>query len=295
MNPFDLRGPEFLVVYCAFAIVLFIGLARLRRIREGTASQALPPISDPYTIAYLRGGQKAMLEVAAFSLVARGLLNAEDGQLCASGRHEATLATEPLDKAILTFFRSKSRAIAMYRDAAFRDVSGAVEDRLCRDGLLPNQNDQEARSRDFGVAVLMLAGIAGIKIIIAMERGRSNIQFLIILGIAACVIAYRICFPRVTKRGQQLLNDLRNLLNPLLRRACSLSQQLGWKETATVAAIFGLTALPANAYPFVGKMFPAPDKSSSTSSSCGSSSDSSSSSGSSCGGSCGGGCGGCGS
>ena len=299
MNPFDLRGPEFLVVYSAFAIGLLVVLSRLRRTREGTAPSALPPISDPYAIAYLRGGQKAMLEVAAFSLVDRGLLDVEDGTLRTTGRssHDARLATDPLDRQILLFFRSKAKAVSMYRDAKFKSVSTAVEERLRRDGLLPNLDTMEARSMDFGLAVLLLVGVAAIKVIIALERGRSNISLLIILAVIACVFTYKVCCPRITLRGKQWLEDLRTLMVPLKSRLGSVAQQLAWKETAMVAAVYGLSALPANAYPFIGKMFPAADSNSSTSSSCGSSSssDSSGSGGSSCGGGCGGGCGGCGS
>ena len=98
MNPFDLRGPEFLVVYAALTLIILFVLSQFRRAREATPAVTLPPISDPYAIAYLRGGQKAMLEVAAFSLVERGLLSVEDGNLVTSGRHEAKLATNPLDK-----------------------------------------------------------------------------------------------------------------------------------------------------------------------------------------------------
>jgi uncharacterized protein (TIGR04222 family) len=297
MNPFDLRGPEFLVVYSVFAICMLFVLSRLRRTREGTAPSALPPISDPYAIAYLRGGQKAMLEVAAFSLVDRGLLNVEAGTLWTTGRssHDARLATDPLDREVLLFFQSKAKAVSMYRDAKFKNVSTAIEERLLRDGLLPNFDTMEARSMDFGIAVLLLVGVAAVKVIIALERGRSNISLLIILAVIACVLTYKVCCPRITLRGKQWLQDLRTLMVPLKVRLGSVSQQLAWKETAMVAAVYGLGALPASAYPFIGKMFPTADSGSSTSSSCGSSSDSSSSGGSSCGGGCGGGCGGCGS
>jgi len=50
-----------------------------------------------------------MLEVAAFSLVERGLLSVEDGNLVTAVRHEVKLATNPLDKAILQFFHSRNK------------------------------------------------------------------------------------------------------------------------------------------------------------------------------------------
>jgi uncharacterized protein (TIGR04222 family) len=292
MNPFDLRGPDFLIVYTLFASVVLLGLTRLRKAREGTESSALPPISDPYAIAYLRGGQKAMLEVAAFSLVNRDVLNVRDGEL-STARNRAPVS-DPVEKAVLKFFQSKAKATTMYKDKSFKDVTAAVEERLLRDGLIPDGDVKEARARDFVIAIMLLAGVAGAKVIIALERGRSNVGFLIFLAIVACMIAYKLCWQRVTKRGEQWLRDLRTLMDPMLRRAKATSHELGWKETATVAAIYGISALPATAYPHVGQMFPAVDKSSSTSTSCGSSCSSSGGSSSSCGSSCGGGGGGCG-
>ena len=237
---------------------------------------------------------KRYLWMVARSLVERGLLSVNDGQLSTALRHEVKLATDPLDKAILQFFSSQSKAFTMYRHQQFQGVSAAIENRLRQDGLVPDLAMQEARSREFGIAVLLLACAAALKGIIALERGRSNIGFLVFCALAACFLTYKVCFPRITKRGEQWLKDLSMLMAPLKSRAALASKELGWREAAMVAAVYGLTTMRAGAYPYIEKMFPGADTSSSTSSSCGSSCGSSSDSSSSCGSSCGGGGGGCG-
>ena len=78
------------------------------------------------------------------------------------------------------------------------------------------------------------------------------------------------------------------LFKRLPERAASLKPGGESNEMAMLAAVFGLTALPAAAYPFVEKIYPKPQSDSS-----GSGGDSGSSCSSSCGGGCGGGgCGG---
>ena len=74
LNPFDLRGPEFLVFFAGWAAVLMIGLTLLRRRREAEEPSAENLPLDPYEIAYLRGGKTHLLQTALVALVDRGLL-----------------------------------------------------------------------------------------------------------------------------------------------------------------------------------------------------------------------------
>ncbi|HUQ94935.1 MAG TPA: hypothetical protein VM120_24870 [Bryobacteraceae bacterium] len=62
MNPFDLTGPQFLVFYFVFASLILVTLDQLRRAREGGTVDAR--LTDPYQIAYLRGGKQAAIQTA---------------------------------------------------------------------------------------------------------------------------------------------------------------------------------------------------------------------------------------
>ena len=75
MWPFDLPGPEFLVVYLIVGAIVITAMLLLRH----SAETAGPKISltDPYLVAFLRGGQNETLRVATVSLIDRGILKAD--------------------------------------------------------------------------------------------------------------------------------------------------------------------------------------------------------------------------
>ena len=52
-------------------------------------------------------------------------------------------------------------------------------------GLLPGPDTREARNRRFWIAIVILLGVAVLKILIALSRGRTNILFLIIMSALA--------------------------------------------------------------------------------------------------------------
>ena len=76
MNPFELRGPEFLAFYAVFGLVV-LGLLVLFRHAGEPEDSARVSISDPYLIAYLRGGRNEALRVVTMSLIERDLLKVE--------------------------------------------------------------------------------------------------------------------------------------------------------------------------------------------------------------------------
>ena len=73
MNPFDLTGPSFLIFYICVALMVIIALKLAIDEAEGGALRALP-LSDPYQIAWLRGGTPEAARIAVLSLIDRGLL-----------------------------------------------------------------------------------------------------------------------------------------------------------------------------------------------------------------------------
>lgn len=73
MNPFDLSGPEFLIVYASIAAIVSLAHFAYRELTE-TGEVTRADISDPYLIAYLRNGELEVLRVATLSLVDRELI-----------------------------------------------------------------------------------------------------------------------------------------------------------------------------------------------------------------------------
>jgi uncharacterized protein (TIGR04222 family) len=317
MNPFDLPGPQFLLFYVGLAVATILVLRILRQREEAEpAGQARAihelkaglgrlqepggapkvSLSDPYLIAYLRGGKNEVVRVASVSLIDRRLLEVKAERALKARPLGEDLVSRPIEKALLQHFRAEQDATTAFADARLAQVAETYERTLAELKLIPDATMRAARRRRLTIAVAVLVGVAALKILIALSRGRTNIGFLVILTALAVFVAAKVGQSVRTAHGTALLADLRTLFGSLRDRALVLRPGGGTSELALLAAVFGLAAVPAATFPFVPALYPRVTREgsgSSCGSSCGSSSGGSSC-GSSCGGGGGGGCGGCG-
>jgi uncharacterized membrane protein YgcG len=150
--------------------------------------------------------------------------------------------------------------------------------------LLPDGETRRARFRLSAGAVLILAGVALTKIVIAFARGRTNVEFLAVLMIAS-FIAVCVVGNATRTAGMPCQPDQDAV--PWLNRAASTFRG-ETNELARSGPPYGSGG--SILFPYVGKL--QPKKRTSDGGGCGSSCSSCSSCG---GGGCGGGCGGCGS
>jgi uncharacterized protein (TIGR04222 family) len=284
MNPFDLRGPEFLLLYILFGAVVLTVLNITRREREDDSVSAT--ISDPYLIAYLRGGNSAVVEAASVALIDRGLMEAVDDEIRTKSIAAAN-RLEEVDKKLLEICAVSTKANTLFTHPAISESCAVYRARLEQLGLLPSDALKSRRAADFGIAVLLLGAVAGTKILVALSRGHSNIAFLIILAFIFTYGAFQISSHRRSRKGDRLLNDLKTLFAGLRSRANMLTLGMGGNEAVLLTAVFGAFMLPKESFPFAHRW-------SSGNASGGDGGSSGSSCGSSCGGG-GGGCGGCGS
>lgn len=300
MNPFDWRGPEFLVFYLILSVFVIASLELVRRALE-SADPPKMDLADPYLVAYLRGGENEVLRVAVVSLIDRGLLIANGNTLTRAPNVTPKSARKAIDHVLLQKFATPGDAESIFDDSSLTGLCEQYESSLKRDGLLPDDTVQKARAYRFFVAVLILVLVGGLKLVIAFQRGRTNVGFLVILTIIATIVAAKVAFPRLTASGRAMLDDIRNIYADLKSRAPFIRPGGATIEAAMLAAAFGIGSLEGANYAYARNLFPrasASKKGSSWTTSCSSSCGSSgaSSCGSSCGGGgCGGGCGGCGS
>jgi uncharacterized protein (TIGR04222 family) len=293
MNPFDLRGPEFLLFYAGLLIVTLAVVGRLRQRGElEDAPYSDTPWNDPYRIAFLRDGRNELLRVVVVSLVDRGLLAFENDRVQTTDVGRGAGARKRIEREVLDFFATPRKASDLFEKAHFKDATAEYDAELSRMRLLPDAELNARRRRLFyaGAAVLLFFSL--VKMGVAIARGRTNLLFLIILTFIALVFLTKTTHPRLTQRGKVLLENVRNLFAALKVRAPQIRPGGASSEAVMLAAVFGLSALPGENFVWTRKLFPKTD---STASSSSGSSCSSSSCGSSCGGGgCGGGCGGCG-
>jgi uncharacterized protein (TIGR04222 family) len=297
MNPFHLRGPEFLLFYAILCTIVIVTIVLLRRAPES----GHPPkinLSDPYLIAYLRGGKNETLRIAMLSLIDRKLLTVKDETVQTAENVSANMVSIPLEQAILKIFAKAGSATLIYSSSTLESACSVYENHLQQNGLLPDEETKAKRRKRRLFAIMIILGVAFARIIQSLATGHYNLLFLIALTIVASLIARSYASPRLTQSGKEFLEDIQSLYAHL--KYSKLNPQQGSTSTdgmMLAAAVFGIGAITAySTFAYALTLFPkAAQNSSVSSSSCGSScgSSCSSSSGSSCGSSCGGGgCGG---
>jgi uncharacterized protein (TIGR04222 family) len=304
MNLFDLRGPEFLVFYFTLSIFVLIAAWLVQRLLEAgrpgdEAAWGRGVAKDPYQVACLRGGPDELIRVAIVSLMERGLLAADGDELRATVQDAADHARRPLDKAILTKCAASARAPSLFTDEVIGGEAAMVAATLEEKGLLLNQRIRALRAATVIVAVGLLWLVAGIKIAVALARGRHNILFLILMAAVAAVVGMLLTKRRRTALGDRTLAYLRETFAGLGSRRDSLQMNGKTGEIAFLAAAFGMAALPAALTLVLKPLDLRPPKPQHSGwGSCGSSSCGGGGGGGGCGGGggggCGGGCGGCG-
>jgi uncharacterized protein (TIGR04222 family) len=287
VSPFDLYGPEFLAFYLLLGVCVLFALARLRHAGESADPPAFD-LSDPYLIAYLRGGKNEVLRIATVSLIDRGFLTVQKSRLAAAPDRRSNSLRLPIEQKLITHFTKEDEAASVFKSRAFDREMAAYEDRLILVNLLPDAAAKGVQNTRAAIGILVLWGVATIKIVVALSRGRSNVQFLIMLAVLLAIPVVLVTRTRHTRRGDAMLDSLRTLFGSLKDRSSAWLPGANPSELVLLAAVFGVAAIPATVFPYTKSLYP--QASSSGGSSCGSSC------GSGCGGGgCGGGCGGCGS
>jgi uncharacterized protein (TIGR04222 family) len=289
--PFNLPGPQFLLFYLCFGAIILAACWYMTRRPGANPPQSLADLtSDPYLIAYLRGGEKEAIRVAVFNLVDRGFLE-YDGTFLRQAEHiDASALRRPFDRVVITQVGKRAEPAALLVSTAIRAEGDKYKADLVRRNLLPDADVHGGHLRLLATAVGVLAGVAIVKVVIALAAGHTNVAILIILAVVLSLVSIWTCVPRTTPTGSAAMRGLQTLLDRLAANASRLRAGGSTNEALLLAAVAGFAALPSDVFASARRMFPARAQ---TSSGGDSSSGSSCSSGSSgCGG--GGGCGGCG-
>jgi uncharacterized protein (TIGR04222 family) len=289
MNPFDLRGPEFLVFYAVCGLVV-LGLLMLFRHAGEPADGARMSMSNPYLIAYLRGGRDETLRVVTMSLIERDLLQVKGSWLETRTAEDVERVKDPLERAVLVTFLGREEAASLFKDQTARQAADDLGRSLQRLGLVADESMIWDRRSRLALAWVALWAVALIKIRIGLSLERP-VMFLVVLASVLTAVALYLHDPRRTRRGDGIMEDLRTLFVHLKERVGQLRPKTDAAETTLLAAVFGLTMLlNAGWWSHLRILYPrgASSGGSWTSSGGGGC-------GSSCGGGgCGGGCGGCG-
>lgn len=214
LNPLDMSGPSFLMLFLVLLIVSFAVLPLLRRQLRDTGPGQAGSELDEWSLAYLAGGSVRVVETGIAQLLADGKAqwNRKKRTLEFSGSHSGL--EFPLNH-IAANVGQNVDAMARKIDRYLKDVHAG----LLRRGLLlqPERRRRVGLVSALPFGLLTLLGVA--KIWVGITRDRP-VLFLIFLT-AICVIAGLIVLfsvPERSRAGDALLQQM-NLKYAHARRA----------------------------------------------------------------------------
>ncbi len=217
-------------------------------------------LSNPYLLAYLRGGKPPSVQLVVVSLIDRGLILTERGMVAVRDDQVVLSVRSPLERAALIRLRQiQPTSVEALLHDPFLDASceGLAEELRGR-GLLAAPRLKGHRALVFLFSALVLSGVALLKVAIALSRGRHNVLFLVASAAIACILALRWANPRLTVLGERVLSDMRELFTGLHARAETIAAGGGTAELALLVGVFGIGALPHSVFPHKQELFRPP-------------------------------------
>lgn len=289
----------YFMLLLAAAVGCYAALRLIDRGVEPAAGAGAFDYRDPYLIAALRRGPKAVVELAIVSLLDRGLLHADDQSIddqahVRAGRADAAdFAGNDVERALLNGAASQTpmRELGNLPEAVA--AAQRYAERLVALGM---KADSSAAPRRFVTLLLCLLPAILIVLlrVLAVEKG-TFLQFA--LGALAISLAAGVAYANRDARGTAMLGELTGLFSGLEERARDLRRGRMCSDAMFCAATYGLWRLPASEFPaaaYFAEQEHKRDSGSSSSPGSGScdSMDCGGSDGGDGGGGCGGGCGG---
>ena len=290
MNPFDLRGPEFLLLFLALSAGA-VGLGALIRARlrdTGLPAGIGAPQLDAYQAAYLAGGHGRAVEAAVAELAHRGLLVADPLTRRLRVENEQSGTLHPLEAGVIRVAGLSKETPLDRLTAGLEADTWSLRRVLEQKGLLLTA-EERGRSRFMpALPLFALAGFGAIKVAVGIARDRP-VVFLVLLCIGAVVgaVVTMLIRPFRTRRGEEVLQNLIQRNAALKVNTSASLATLGGADVPMAVGLFGVGILATGPLADISTTLRPPN--SGGGSGCGGSS------GCGSGGGCGGGgCGGCG-
>jgi uncharacterized protein (TIGR04222 family) len=301
-------GPVFLGLYAiVVAVTLYLcWRAVSRRDESGTLPPLdLPTDPDPYELAYLRGGANEVLRLLVFSLIQRGyieihepggILGKKPPQIRHTPRHPDPGHLSGLERRVFDGLRAPLAPPELFKSP----LSGVVDSecayyrqRAESESLVPSARRRDAAWTVGASGAAVMLGLGAYKVLVALEKGRHNLGFLIVLQVIALVALITVCRPRrLSRRGAIYLQELQARFAPIQQRVKAGRTLVPDAALLLGVSLFGMGLLDGTPLEFMHKTF----QRSASSGGCGGGGGCGGSgcSGGCGGGGCGGGCGGCG-
>ncbi len=292
MNIFDIKGPEFLMLYTVSTVGALIAATVASKALATSGREPATMVSplDEYELAVLSGGCQNAFFAAIASLTHRGIakLNSYDGRIT---RIAEAKDLRSVERDVYEKLASTPQSLR-WLYGQVKGAIGRIETRLAAQRLLvPDDQLGVLRAVSTLIALSPLFFLGLPKVILGAERGKP-IAFLLILMVVTLASSLFFAFQkrRRTREGDQVIEHAKISNSALKVNYAAAPSTLSPHDLALGAALFGTGAMLTD--PYQQARAAVAGGNSSGSSGCSSSGCGSSSCG---GGGCGGGgCGGCG-
>lgn len=301
LNPLDLPGPQFLMLYGGTAafILVFAAVAQYALKRRDTQPPAADYEPSTYDIAYLTGDAKRVLTTGILQLLQWGSLQSPMAGAPLVREINADLPAEahPVEQTIFQFAMEPECADRVKPDVQRKRIHlglapyiAEIQERLHELGLVVDRGSQALyRWMVVGPWTLLMA-LGVVKLAVGIARGRP-VGFLIaalVVSVIVLIVLWKTP-PRLTPAGKRLVNELKRRHQELKSIGKTTAGSVLLNPAFPLAVgLFGVAEFAALNDPSLAALIRHPGIADSGSG-CG---------GSGCGGGggggCGGGCGGCG-
>ena len=199
MNPFDLKGPQFLLFYIGLIVALMLLRVLIRTISQSTGLLSIVrKVRDPYKIAYIRSGSTGAIRLAVADMLASGMLKKDEGEIECG---EET-AEHPLQRSIQAHFMKGLPLAGLYEQSAIVKEARKLEPELVEHGFLLGESRRNLGRLVDASVLFFLVSFALVRIAQALLAGRTKLLFLIFLATVGILLTWVWRSRSVTARGQ---------------------------------------------------------------------------------------------
>lgn len=229
LGPFDLKGPQFLVLYFVlFAFTVVAGMVIPRWLRPAGTWGG---VTDPDQAAYLAGGQSRFAETVVARLLAQRAIELVAGKLTVRS------PVEGRTKAELAVLRLSSPAPWTAVNGALHAPALAIRARLEERGLLIGNADAAQLRLFQTMPYALLLFFGALKVAVGMSRGKpvAILVVLLIMTAVAMLVRYGL-IDRRTRAGVTAVTEAQE-------REQRLKGAHVCEETGMAVALFGTSVL----------------------------------------------------
>ncbi|MEO5715565.1 MAG: TIGR04222 domain-containing membrane protein [Luteolibacter sp.] len=213
----DWKGPQFLIFYLVALVICVVwSFIRARQAMSGfqVSDQGMPPLTNPYEIAYLAGGAPRVVQLVVVRLVSEDLLEWKKSgsvQGLVSSAKVAPTDLNEVERMVLKSAGSFGKTGMQLRNVAdaITGPLGQIERRLAILGLRPTASEGSGAGFKAALPLLFLMGIGIAKLCIGLSREKP-VLFLVFLLFLSFILLMVIVSrtPRLTAKGTKMLDSL---------------------------------------------------------------------------------------